>query len=127
MTAPETAVLKGLQIYLTPYSAVPSSLEQVPATPDRIWVLQFNRADTDPLSRWGGGVLTLHTRGLPGVPLDVHDVADPLVGALNGLTGLALDGVTVNDCQHHGNSTGRDASKRSVRTDSFFLDLDYQA
>jgi hypothetical protein len=122
-----SAFLHELRDYATPTAVGTPTLHQLAETPDEQWALTFNRGPTDPLSRWGQGVLTLLTRGPRSNPDIVDDRADPVVKVLLDAAGRTFGGVGLNTIDHRGSSSGADSSKRTLRIDTFLLDLDYQA
>lgn len=124
----ERDVLTGLRdTVVAPVVDGPVTLFQLADDPDVQTALSLTRGPTDPFGRWGQAVLTLITRGARSNPLSVHDNADPAVRALAAVAGATLGGTTVNWVDHRGSSSGPDSNKRTLRVDTFFLDLDYQA
>lgn len=123
-------LLRGLRDQVvTPVATGPVTLYQLSDDEDVQTAIGFTRGPTDPFGRWGQGILLLLSRGERSDPLTVHDNASPVVKALIAVAGVTFGTVTVNTVEHRGSSAGPDASKRTVRADTFFLDFDlgYQA
>lgn len=127
----EQDVLTGLRDLIAPDAtangAGPGTLFHLSDDPDVQWALGLTRGPTEPLGRWGQAVLTLLTRGPRSQPLTVHGFADPIVRRLITVAGATFGATTVNSVEHRGSSSGLDSSKRTIRADQLFIDLDYQA
>lgn len=104
-------------------------LKIMPATPDRIIVLNWIPMTDSITMPYGSGILQVATRGVANNPLDVDDVADPIMDALHGLKDTYFGAVHIIQCNRSGGAIpmGQDALVRNERVDKFLIDLDVPA
>jgi hypothetical protein len=102
-------------------------MKVMPADPDRVVVLNAVWQGDNITLPAGQCMVQVRGRGLPGQPLDVDDLLDPIKTILHGSTNLIFGGVTVIQMNRKVRAPlGMDASKRWEIADQYYLDVSTQ-
>jgi len=112
----------------TPYVATETAVVltgQYPTSPDRCVVLNAYAATDEPKVALSKIRVELALRGVPNDSLDVHDLGDAIFTVLQGAEDLTFGTAhVVQALRVISASGGVDANKRSMRSDSYSLDVD---